>query len=101
MQQKLKYDDESSYPGLVKLYWFSLMQMPPKSDFPGTGPNSNGIGPNIKSQGRRVGSPHSSRPGRLPMSARFNLVGCQRALKMYADWSDRIAHGELPVDTPS
>ena len=27
------------------------MQMPPKSDFPGTGPQGNGISPNIKSQG--------------------------------------------------
>ena len=24
-------------------YWFSLLQIPPKSDFPGTGPSGNGI----------------------------------------------------------
>src|SRR5947207_11800645 len=36
------------YPAL---YWFALMKMPPKSDFPGTGPGGNGISPNIKSQG--------------------------------------------------
>ncbi|HEV2202638.1 MAG TPA: carboxypeptidase-like regulatory domain-containing protein, partial [Bryobacteraceae bacterium] len=36
------------YPAL---YWFSLLQVPPKSDFPGTGPNGNGISPNVKSQG--------------------------------------------------
>src|ERR1700690_4500505 len=35
------------------------------------------------------------------MSARFSMVGRQRALAMYADWSDRIAHGELPSDVPS
>src|SRR5262245_30906429 len=32
-------------------YWFSLMKMPDKKEFPGTGPSGNGIGPNIKSQG--------------------------------------------------
>src|SRR6185436_16625895 len=36
------------YPAL---YWFALMQLPPKSDFPGTGPTGNGISPSIKSQG--------------------------------------------------
>ena len=39
------------YPAL---YWFSLMQMPPKSDFPGTGPTGNGISPNVKSQGQWI-----------------------------------------------
>src|SRR5581483_6427159 len=39
------------YPAL---YWFSLMQMPPKSDFPGTGPSGNGISSNIKSQGQWI-----------------------------------------------
>ena len=35
------------------------------------------------------------------MSARFDQVGRQRALAMYADWTDRIAHGELPSAAPS
>src|SRR5437762_11238554 len=39
------------YPAL---YWFALMKMPPKSDFPGTGPGGNGISPNIKSQGEWI-----------------------------------------------
>jgi hypothetical protein len=34
------------------------------------------------------------------MSARFNQVGRQRALAMYADWSDRIAAGALPESAP-
>jgi hypothetical protein len=34
------------------------------------------------------------------MSARFTQVGRQRALGMYADWTDRIAGGELPAATP-
>ena len=35
-------------------YWFSLLQMPPKSDFPGTGDTGNGIAPNIRSQGEWI-----------------------------------------------
>src|SRR5580765_7401725 len=35
-------------------YWWSMMQLPPKSDFPGTGPSGNGISPAIKSQGEWV-----------------------------------------------
>jgi hypothetical protein len=35
-------------------YWLSLLQLPPTSDFPGTGPTGNGISPNIKSQGEWV-----------------------------------------------
>ena len=35
-------------------YWFSLLQLPPKSDFPGTGDSGNGISPTIKSQGEWI-----------------------------------------------
>ena len=35
-------------------YWFSLLQVPPKSDFPGTGPQGNGIATNIRSQGEWI-----------------------------------------------
>jgi hypothetical protein len=31
-------------------YWFSLIQPPAKSEFPGTGPSGNGISPNVKTQ---------------------------------------------------
>jgi hypothetical protein len=31
-------------------YWFALMTVPPKSDFPGTGPQGNGIPPRYKNQ---------------------------------------------------
>jgi hypothetical protein len=120
-------------------YWFALLQVPPKSDFPGTGPSGNGISPNIKSQGEWIRSivntdgctgchqmgdqatreiPQSilsqSKGSKAAwdlrikagqagagMSARFDQVGRQRALAMYADWSDRIAHGELPAAAPS
>jgi len=124
------------YPAL---YWYSLMQMPPKSDFPGTGPSGNGISPNIKSQGEwirtivntdgctgchqmgdkatrdipemflkqskdsKIAWDHRIQAGQAGagMSARFSQVGRQRALAMYADWSDRIAAGELPSAAPA
>jgi hypothetical protein len=35
------------------------------------------------------------------MSARFTQVGRARALAMYADWTDRVARGELPSAAPS
>ena len=31
-------------------YWFSLIKVPDKSEFPGTGPSGNGISPNMKNQ---------------------------------------------------
>ena len=31
-------------------YWYSLLKVPEKNEFPGTGPQGNGISPNIKSQ---------------------------------------------------
>src|SRR5690349_12858085 len=124
------------YPAL---YWFSLLQVPPKSDFPGTGDKGNGISPNIKSQGEwirnivntdgctgchQMGGPATrtipaSILGQFEdmkmawdrriqsgqagggMSARFTQVGRARALAMYADWTDRIAKGELPSAAPS
>ena len=119
-------------------YWYALLQLPPKSDFPGTGGNGNGIAPAIKSQGewvsrivntdgctgchqmgnkgtreipKNLGSFEDSKAAwsqRIQagqagggMSARFTQVGRQRALGMFADWSDRIAAGELPSATPS
>src|SRR6266478_5524674 len=41
------------YPAL---YWWSLLQVPPQSDFPGTGPAGNGISPNVRSQGEWIRS---------------------------------------------
>jgi hypothetical protein len=120
-------------------YWWSMMQLPPKSDFPGTGTGKggNGIAPNIKSQGEWVrnivatdactachqigGKATREIPKALgtfedslaawdrriqsgqaggAMSARFTQVGRTRALQMYADWTDRVARGELPATAP-
>ena len=35
------------YPGV---YWYSMLQIPDKSEFPGTGPKGNGIAPVMKTQ---------------------------------------------------
>ncbi|HYT08594.1 MAG TPA: carboxypeptidase-like regulatory domain-containing protein, partial [Rugosimonospora sp.] len=45
-------DKKSAVEYYPALYWFSLLQVPPKSDFPGTGPSGNGIAASIKSQGQ-------------------------------------------------
>ena len=121
------------------LYWFALLQVPPKSDFPGTGDKGNGISPNIKSQGdwilktvntdgcngcHQIGGPatrtipdsirsqfpdaqaawlrriQSGQSGAY-MNARFSQVGRNRMAQQYADWTNRIAAGELPSATPS
>ena len=119
-------------------YWYALLQVPPKSDFPGTGDKGNGISPNIKSQGEwirnivntdgctgchQMGGPATRTipPSILKefedttmawdrriqsgqagggMNARFTQVGRARALGMFADWTDRIAKGALPDQTP-
>lgn len=113
-------------------YWFSLIDVPEKSEFPGTGPEGNGIAPEVRSQaewlrnlksggcmachalGTRaireispaLGEFASSveawdrriRSGQAGGSMYGNLsrVGLRGALEMFADWTDRIAEGELP-----
>jgi hypothetical protein len=117
-------------------YWLSLLQVPDKSEFPGTGPEGNGISPEIKTQAdflRRVKSGgcmachqmgnKATREipkelGEFPstvaawdrriqsgqagaqMSNGLNQLGRARALKMFADWTDRIAAGEVPPAPP-
>src|SRR5437773_6162181 len=36
--------------------WFSLLRVPDKSEFPGTGPSGNGISPNVKTQAEWIRS---------------------------------------------
>ncbi len=35
-------------------YWYSLLHIPPKSDFPGTGPSGNGISDRMRQQGEWI-----------------------------------------------
>jgi hypothetical protein len=112
-------------------YWYSLAQVPPKSEFPGTGPQGNGINPAMKTQAdwlwqmkagcetcHQIGDKatrqiepqlgsfptlldawdHRVRVGQdgTGMSASMDNYGRNRGLGMLADWTDRIAKGELP-----
>ena len=113
-------------------YWFSLIRIPEKSEFPGNAPGGNGIAPTVKSQSdwirqlksggctachqlgtkgtrdvpKSLGTFHSSteawdrriQSGQAgaQMSGGLNAMGRERALQMFADWTDRINGGELP-----
>ena len=119
------------YPGN---YWFSLIEPPPKSEFPGTGPDGNGISPRMTSQAawvdhmkqgcqlcHQLGNEatrvvrqrdefdstvaawdHRVQTGQrgTTMTAFMNQFGRDRALAMFADWTDRIAGGEVPPKPP-
>ena len=119
------------YPGN---YWYSLIEPPPASEFPGTGPDGNGISPNLRSQAawvdimkqgcqlcHQLGNTttrvvqhvddfdstaaawdHRVQTGQrgTSMSGAMNRFGRQRALDMFADWTDRIAAGETPPRPP-
>jgi hypothetical protein len=116
-------------------YWFSLLQPPAASEFPGTGQNGNGINENMKNQGQflrllktdscwschQLGNQATREIPKIfgemsstdawarriqsgqaggQMAAGLNNLGRNRALKMFADWTDRIAAGELPPAPP-
>src|SRR5713226_4910596 len=121
------------YPAV---YWFSLLKVPDKSEFPGTGPKGNGIPETMKSQGqwlhlvktdscwschqmgdkatreipKNLGHFDSTTAAwsrrLLSGQAGNNMInglaqlGPERALKTFADWTDRIAAGELPPIPP-
>jgi len=117
-------------------YWFSLLRVPDKSEFPGTGPEGNGISASVRSQAawlrnlksgncwachqlgnkatreipqalgpfassmaaweRRVQSGQAG----AGMSGSLDQFGRRRVLEMFADWTDRIAAGEVPPTPP-
>jgi hypothetical protein len=117
-------------------YWYSLLKVPAESEFPGTGPEGNGISPNIRSQAEYVrlvknnsclgchqmgskgtrelhpalGTFESSVKAwerRLQvgqaggaMIGSVHAMGAPRTLRMFADWTDRIAAGEVPPAPP-
>lgn len=121
------------YPAI---FWYSLLKIPAPGEFPGTGPEGNGIQPNIKTQSEWLSNvktngcmachalgTHGTRT--MPKDfahmnsteawarriasgqAMNNMVtvagrlGTARALEQWADWTDRIAAGELPFDQPA
>ncbi|HXW05929.1 MAG TPA: carboxypeptidase-like regulatory domain-containing protein [Vicinamibacterales bacterium] len=115
-------------------YWFSLMRVPDKSEFPGTA--ENGVSPNLKTQaewlrllksgqctachglGTKGTREIPKELGVFPSSTAawerrlqsgqagaqmingLNSLGRDRALAMFADWTDRIAAGEVPPAPP-
>ena len=115
-------------------YWYSLLEPPPPSQFPGTGPDGNGIAPGLRSQAawvdvtkqgcqlcHQMGNrfthdishleqfdsaleawEHRLRFGQrgAQMSRVLDRFGRERGLAMYADWSERIAAGEVPQPPP-
>ena len=120
------------YPGM---YWYSMLNIPDKSEFPGTGEKGNGISANMKAQHYWVDSVKNSCQSchalgsagvrKVPelfskesdsfnawakrtqsgqamtnMALTLGNMGAERALKQFADWTDRIAAGELPFDKP-
>src|SRR6266496_2249885 len=117
------------YPGM---YWYSMINIPGKQEFPGTGEKGNGISSNIKSQEQWVDTvknacqschslgskgmrtvPKEFGPGvagwarrtqsgqaLTQMALGLGYMGADAALKNYADWTDRIAAGELPFGKP-
>jgi len=118
-------------------YWYSLIKVPDKSEFPGTGPTGNGISTNLKSQAEwlrlmktdsceschQMGSKgtreipelfrkqfptssaawerrvQSGQAGPGMFNSLTNGFG-RRAVTMFADWTDRIAAGEVPPAPP-
>ena len=112
--------------------WFAMLRIPEAGEFPGTGPQGNGISPNIKSQaewlrmiksggctachqlGTKATREIPKELGTFPslqhawerrlasgqaggnMIGGLNNLGKERALLLFADWTDRINRGELP-----
>src|SRR5262245_7152254 len=117
-------------------YWLSMLRIPEAGEFPGTGPQGNGISPNVKSQSdwvrliksggctachqlgtkgtREIPKELGSFPSqvlawdrRIPsgqaggnMVGGLNQLGKERALLLFADWTDRINRGEVPPAPP-
>ena len=117
-------------------YWYSLLEVPAESEFPGTGADGNGISERMRHQAEWVDRlkdgcqlchqmgnlatrempmlnlddfdstldawEHRVQVGRSGpgMSAGLNRMGRERALGLFADWTDRIAAGEVPPAPP-
>jgi hypothetical protein len=117
-------------------YWLSMMRVPEAGEFPGTGPQGNGINPNVKSQAEwlrmiksggctachQLGTKGTREipkelgtfaTGQAAWERRLasgqaggqminglNNLGRERALLLFADWTDRINRGEVPPAPP-
>ncbi len=113
-------------------YWFSLLEIPARSEFPGTGPAGNGISPEVEHQadyirlitsGSCLSCHQMGNQATREIPALFSTyetsadawlrriqsgqagawmvrtltgLGLEGTIRMFADWTDRIAAGELP-----
>ena len=118
-------------------YWYAMLKIPAKSEFPGSGPKGNGIAPGMRTQSEWLNSVKTNgcmschalgTPGTRSIPRDFahfktsveawgrriasgqamtNMInvtsrlGTERALSGWADWTDRIAAGELPFTQPA
>lgn len=120
------------YPGV---YWLSMLTIPDKSQFPGTGDKGNGISEVMKTQHywidtlknscqschalgshgirtipKELGAfdnsfqawAHRTQSGQamINMATGLGRFGVEKILSLFADWTDRIAAGELPFASP-
>jgi hypothetical protein len=122
------------YPAI---YWYSMLQIPDKGLFPGTGPDGNAMPKSLHDQGQWLRSVKTdgcitchqigdratrtipAALGRFKTSADAwerriqsgqaggNMISAigqfdtARALKLFGDWTDRIAKGDLPQSQPA
>ncbi len=108
-------------------YWYALLHPPKEDQFPGTGPQGNGINPQLKTQQSWFGNmkencefchqlgdqatreaADNSPDGwtaRVKLNAGMNnnfaRFGHDAAVKVFADWTKRIADGEVPPVPPA
>ena len=110
------------------IYWYSMLKVPAKSEFP-AGPvktqpewvnqiktsgcmSCHALGTkgtrtmpkefaNFKSSAEAWGRRIASGQAMTQMTTALGRLDPQRALALWGDWTDRIAAGELPFDTPS
>jgi len=121
------------YPAI---YWYSMLKVPDKSEFPGTGPSGNSMPVALKSQAqwldvvktngcytchqlgnkatrtipKELGDFASSKEAwarrvvagqaMTQMTNSLGRLDPKRATELFADWTDRIAAGELPRSQP-
>ena len=117
-------------------YWYSMLHMPDKGLFPGTGATGNGMPTNLKFQDQwiailkthscnschqlgnkatRVISPAlgdfkdsadawarrvQTGPAAETMTRDIGQIDSQRAFKLFGEWTDRVAKGDLPKSKP-
>jgi hypothetical protein len=121
------------YPAI---YWYSMLKVPDKTQFPGTGPKGNGMPETLKSQAQwldvvktngcftchQLGNKATrtipkelghfktsieawerriqSGQAMTQMATNIGRLDTKRAFALFADWTDRIAAGELPASVP-